>query len=102
MHLRTSLVGVAFMCIAATSAIWQGCQSSHSTNMPSNFKYPTSRVEPVIDTLWETEVADPYRWLEDDRASETSEWVPQWSSSVAAIYKELGIRLKNAQMTAGN
>ena len=75
MHLRTSLVGVAFMCIAVTSAIWQGCQSSHSTNMPSNFKYPTSRVEPVIDTLWETEVADPYRWLEDDRASETSEWV---------------------------
>ena len=75
MHLRTSLVGATFMCIAATSAIWQGCQSSHSTHMPSNFKYPTSRVEPVIDTLWETEVADPYRWLEDDRASETSEWV---------------------------
>lgn len=39
------------------------------------FTYPTSRVQTVVDTLWETEVADPYRWLEDDRSEETETWV---------------------------
>jgi prolyl oligopeptidase len=39
------------------------------------FIYPESRVESVVDTLWNTEVADPYRWLEDDRSDETEAWV---------------------------
>jgi prolyl oligopeptidase len=40
-----------------------------------SLNYPESRVQPVVDTLWNTEVADPYRWLEDDRSEETETWV---------------------------
>ncbi len=38
-------------------------------------KYPTTKKGKVVDTYFETEVADPYRWLEDDRSLETGEWV---------------------------
>lgn len=38
-------------------------------------KYPeTSKVD-TIDTYFGEQVADPYRWLEDDRSKETAEWV---------------------------
>ncbi|WP_237055111.1 prolyl oligopeptidase family serine peptidase [Microbulbifer sediminum] len=37
--------------------------------------YPQTRKGEVIDTYFGTEVADPYRWLEDDRSEETGAWV---------------------------
>ncbi|TAE28138.1 MAG: S9 family peptidase [Cytophagales bacterium] len=37
--------------------------------------YPTSRKTDQTDTYHGTAVADPYRWLEDDRSAETGEWV---------------------------
>jgi prolyl oligopeptidase len=38
-------------------------------------KYPLTRKGDKIDVYFETKVADPYRWLEDDRSIETSDWV---------------------------
>ncbi len=37
--------------------------------------YPKTAKKPVIETYFDTEVIDNYRWLEDDRSSETEEWV---------------------------
>jgi prolyl oligopeptidase PreP (S9A serine peptidase family) len=37
--------------------------------------YPETKKENVTDTYFGTEVADPYRWLEDDNSPETAEWV---------------------------
>ena len=37
--------------------------------------YPVTYKGEVIDTYFSTQVADPYRWLEDDRSSETGAWV---------------------------
>lgn len=38
-------------------------------------QYPPTKKGEVKDTYFGTEVADPYRWLEDDNSAETSEWV---------------------------
>jgi len=37
--------------------------------------YPETFKGDVVDTYFEEEVADPYRWLEDDMSEETAEWV---------------------------
>lgn len=42
---------------------------------PSKFTYPTTTKIAHTDTYFDTTVEDPYRWLEDDRSTETGEWV---------------------------
>jgi prolyl oligopeptidase len=37
--------------------------------------YPVTFKGEVVDSYFGTEVADPYRWLEDDRSAETGAWV---------------------------
>lgn len=48
------------------------------TNKEKSIKleYPQTRKDTtVVDSYFGTEVADPYRWLEDDRSEETENWV---------------------------
>lgn len=40
-----------------------------------NVTYPVTKKGDVVDTYFDTNVADPYRWLEDDRSEETGAWV---------------------------
>ncbi|WP_232758922.1 prolyl oligopeptidase family protein [Flavobacterium sp. ALD4] len=37
--------------------------------------YPETKKGETIDQYFEAKVADPYRWLEDDRSAETAAWV---------------------------
>ena len=60
--------------IFITALLGSGCQSSPS-NPSVHLDYPATRVTDVKDTLWNIEVEDPYRWLEDDRSNETEVWV---------------------------
>ncbi|MEO6733098.1 MAG: prolyl oligopeptidase family serine peptidase [Ferruginibacter sp.] len=56
-----------------------GCNNnieSTITNFKSiEVKYPVTKKDTVNTTYFGTEVADPYRWLEDDTSSETGAWV---------------------------
>ncbi|MFV5687175.1 prolyl oligopeptidase family serine peptidase [Flavobacterium sp. ZT3R25] len=38
-------------------------------------KYPITRKGETMDLYFDTKVADPYRWLEDDKSAETGAWV---------------------------
>ena len=40
-----------------------------------HLNYPETKQEAVIDTYFETEIIDNYRWLEDDLSDETANWV---------------------------
>lgn len=37
--------------------------------------YPNTKKVDTVNTYFGTEVPDPYRWLEDDRAADTKQWV---------------------------
>lgn len=41
----------------------------------AQYDYPKTKKVDQIDDYHGTKVADPYRWLEDDRSEETAEWV---------------------------
>ena len=45
------------------------------SNDSGEIVYPETRQGDDTDTYFGTEVADPYRWLEDDRSDETADWV---------------------------
>jgi prolyl oligopeptidase len=49
------------------------CFMSNAASAP--LKYPDTRRTNLVETLHGVEVADPYRWLEDDNAAETKTWV---------------------------
>jgi prolyl oligopeptidase len=54
--------------------------------------YPDTRREDATDTYFDMEVADPYRWLEDDRSEETAEWVKAQNAVTQAYLAEIPYR----------
>lgn len=57
-----------------------GCNSRKATNTSSNSKslnYPVTKQGNVSEEYFGTKVNDPYRWLEDDRSTETASWVKE-------------------------
>ncbi len=63
---KTICGSCSFLLFAAVSA-----QNSNS------LKYPETKKVNHTDTYFGNQVADPYRWLEDDRAEDTKAWVQQ-------------------------
>lgn len=59
---------LALLCVAACTA----CQPSMKIK---HLPYPEAERTDVTDNYFGTEVADPYRWLEDDRSEGTAAWV---------------------------
>ncbi len=49
--------------------------SQNNNPLKSTMTYPETKKTDVKDTYFGTVVADPYRWLEDDRSEETRHWV---------------------------
>ena len=62
---------------AVAVSLLTACSQSPSNDEEVNnqMQYPETRKGDVVDTYFGTEVADPYRWLEDDRSEETEAWV---------------------------
>jgi prolyl oligopeptidase len=48
-------------------------QESNKRDITVN--YPETAKKPVVETYFDTEVVDNYRWLEDDKSKETEDWV---------------------------
>jgi prolyl oligopeptidase len=63
----------------ATMIMWLSCKVKNTTMASSDQKkstsYPKTKKEGTVDTYFGTNVADPYRWLEDDKSPETGAWV---------------------------
>lgn len=56
--------------------------------------YPETARGEVVDTYFETNVADPYRWLEDDRSAETEAWVKAQNEITFGYLANIPMRAK--------
>lgn len=66
----------ALMGCSNTDTAKDTTQLEQQTNTSTaSLVYPQTQKGTVVDTYFETQVADPYRWLEDDMSAETADWV---------------------------
>ena len=69
----------------ASSLALSGCATG-------TLDYPETRQEDVTDTYFGTTVADPYRWLEDDRSPETEQWVKAQNTVTSSYLEQIPYR----------
>ena len=55
-------------------------------------QYPYSKKTGLTDEYFGTKVADPYRWLEDDRSEETKLWVIEQNTVTSAYIAQIPFR----------
>lgn len=80
-----TLVAAAVLaaCSPATNTSTSGAQepanASEQRTQQGDFRsqmtYPETRRDNTVDTYFNTEITDSYRWLEDDNSAETAAWV---------------------------
>ncbi len=60
--------------IFTVSLVFTACENKKSAKN-NTVNYPETTKKPVVDEYFGTKVTDNYRWLEDDRSTETENWV---------------------------
>ena len=71
----------SLLALGAAGALLASCGADSTQTMT----YPETRTVDVVDTLWDTPVADPYRWLEDDRDPEVMAWVADQAETATSF-----------------
>ena len=56
--------------------------------------YPETKKVDTVDVYFGTQVADPYRWLEDDNSAETAEWVKAQNAVTDSYLEKIPFRAK--------
>ncbi len=74
---------------------------SKAPQKPNNIitvDYPITTKGDVVDTYFGEQVADPYRWLEDDRSAETEAWVTTQNKTTQNYLKNIPYREEIAKV----
>jgi prolyl oligopeptidase len=66
------------------------CDAQRMNIKPST--YPKTAKGSVTDTYFNTVVPDPYRWLEDDRSTETKAWVAEQNKVTQSYLQQIPYR----------
>ena len=56
---------------------------------PITVNYPNTMKADSLDSYFGTEIRDPYRWLEDDRSSETETWVKEQNKTTFGFLEKI-------------
>lgn len=63
-----------------------------SAAAPAAVRGPIARIDDVVDTLHGTPVADPYRWLEQEKAGDVQEWTSAQDAATRSMIGALPMR----------
>jgi prolyl oligopeptidase len=67
-------------------------QTGEQEDTMQKLVYPVTKKGDVVDTYFDQQVADPYRWLEDDRSDETKAWVAAQNEVTQAYLQQITYR----------
>ncbi|MDQ7048206.1 MAG: hypothetical protein Q9M92_01170 [Enterobacterales bacterium] len=82
----------------AVAALMSGCnqtadiKKSDAVTSKDKIEYPITDKGTHQDTYFGTQVADPYRWLEDDLSEKTGEWVRAQNKTTHAFLNKISMR----------
>ncbi|HFQ4942388.1 S9 family peptidase [Vibrio vulnificus] len=65
-------------------------------------QYIKTRKDPIVDHYFGHAVADPYRWLEDDRSAEITEWVSGQNAITFDYLGQIGFRQQLREQIAAS
>lgn len=66
------------------------CKEEKINNIVVN--YPKTKTVDTVDTYFDIEVKDPYRWLEDDRSEVTKDWVKDQNGATFGYLENIPYR----------
>jgi prolyl oligopeptidase len=78
--------------IVASLVIFTAMQAMGQAESDFTGYYPQSKKTEQTDEYFGTKVADPYRWLEDDRSAETGQWVAEQNKITNAYLDKIPFR----------
>lgn len=87
-----SLAGLLLACSHNASKTVQTSPTDAAAIPARVDTYPVTRQGDVVDSYFGVEVADPYRWLEDDRSAETAAWVRAQNAVTSAYLEQIPYR----------
>ena len=70
-----TLLSMNFYKLSLAAAAFVVASCSTQQKMTKHFNYPETKKVNHTDTYFGENINDPYRWLEDDRAADTKDWV---------------------------
>jgi prolyl oligopeptidase len=77
---------------AAALAILISCKEEEKNEVSMAMTYPQTKKVDTVDVYHGVEVADPYRWLEDDRSEETGAWVKEQNKTTQDFLSKITYR----------
>ena len=86
--MKKSVLAVAVL-ISLTSC---KTETETKTDSPTVVDYPKTKTVETVDTYFDVDVQDPYRWLEDDRSTETGDWVKAQNQTTQKYLQQISYR----------
>ncbi|MCB0806260.1 MAG: S9 family peptidase, partial [Bacteroidales bacterium] len=77
-----------------TILLLMGCEQPVKKQKINTLPYPETKKVDTVDVYFGQEVADPYRWLEDDNSEETKQWVEAENEVTFDYLKQIPFRDK--------
>ena len=83
---------LAIFTVLSLIVLVPACRKQAEGPDASSLIYPEARKADQVDDYFGTEVADPYRWMEDDNAEEVKSWVEAQNSVTFGYLEQIPFR----------